>query len=104
VADALAVLDDSDVSEALTGVRRHSPFDAELAFDSADDAGAAVAELRSARTSESMKRAVAELQAEGSKVHLSFLPVDGTQPVSIGDGHQTACILHTDRDRQSSGS
>ena len=104
VADALAVLDDSDVSEALTGVRRHSPFDAELAFDSADDAGAAVAELRSARTSESMKRAVAELKAEGSKVHLSFLPVDGTQPVSIGDGHQTACILHTDRDRQSSGS
>jgi hypothetical protein len=103
VDDAVRLLELSGgPSGHLAGVRRSSPFAAELAMDTPADAATAVETLRGAAAPVALRRAMVELRNDGPVVHLALdpveqprlLPVAGSEP---GDDHRSACILHTGR-------
>jgi oligopeptide/dipeptide ABC transporter ATP-binding protein len=101
VDDAVGLLEGSgELAGHLAGIRRRSPFAAELAMDTPAHAAAAAEALRGAPVP--LRRAMAELRADGPVVHLTMEPVEqpGLEPVTPpepdGD-HRSACILHTGR-------
>ena len=101
VDDAVGLLEGSgELAGHLAGIRRRSPFAAELAMDTPAHAAAAAEALRGAPVP--LRRAMAELRADGRVVHLTMEPVEqpGLEPVTPpepdGD-HRSACILHTGR-------
>jgi hypothetical protein len=42
-----------------------------------------------------MKAALQEISTTGNQVTVSFKPVDEVELEDVGDGHLTACVLHT---------
>ena len=103
VDDAVRLLEDSgELSGHLAGVRRRSPFAAELAMDTAAHATAAAEALRGAAAPVPLRRATVELRVDGPVVHLALDPVEQPrlEPVSPPEpdvDHRSACILHTGR-------
>jgi oligopeptide/dipeptide ABC transporter ATP-binding protein len=95
VDDALRELEVGGLLDGLAGVQRHSPFSAELALASPEEAAAVAKALSSDRMPAPMVRALAELRVEESAVHLRFEPVDPVRLEPVGADHQSACILHT---------
>jgi oligopeptide/dipeptide ABC transporter ATP-binding protein len=101
VDDAVAWLGTHEtILAGLTAVERRSNFDATLAFQ--DDAAAAAVgrQVENGDMPASMKAAMSGLSIDGSKVTLTFDPVDEVELEDTGGGHLTACVLHTSlRDR-----
>jgi oligopeptide/dipeptide ABC transporter ATP-binding protein len=97
VSDVLRVLEGRGRAiEGLRGVERRSPVEGTLAFESDDEAGAAVAELQGGRAPASMRAAAEVMEARGRDLHVRFPAVDEMSVHAVGPGHHTACILHAD--------
>jgi len=86
----------ADLLSTLGGVKRSSPFAAELAFDTPEAAAAVADELRSPETPEPMRRALVELKVEGEKLRVRFEPAEEVRLAAVHEGHGTACLLQTD--------
>jgi oligopeptide/dipeptide ABC transporter ATP-binding protein len=84
----------AELFSSLQGVKRSSPFAAELAFDTPEKAAEAAAELRSSETPEGMRGALLELQVSEEKVRLRFAPVGEIRLTAVHEGHATACLRH----------
>jgi oligopeptide/dipeptide ABC transporter ATP-binding protein len=99
VDDAVRLLEDhGELAGHLAGVRRRSPFAAELAMDTPASAAAAAEALR--RAPVPLRRATTGLRADGPVVHLALDPVEPPRlepvtPPEPGQDHRSACILHT---------
>lgn len=101
VDDAVAWLQTNETLLAgLTDVERRSNFDATLVFDDAAAAGAVGDAVHNGDAPPSMKAALAELSTDESEVHIRFAPVEPVELEDIGDGHLTACLLHTSRGKR----
>jgi oligopeptide/dipeptide ABC transporter ATP-binding protein len=98
VDDAVAWLGTHEALLAgLTDVQRRSNFDATLSFQD-DSAAAAVGNaVQNGDMPPSMKNAMEGFSTDGSKVTLTFKPVDEVELEDVGGGHMTACVLHTSR-------
>jgi oligopeptide/dipeptide ABC transporter ATP-binding protein len=98
VDDAVAWLGTHEALLAgLTDVQRRSNFDATLSLQD-DSAAAAVGNaVQNGDMPPSMKNAMEGFSTDGSKVTLTFKPVDEVELEDVGGGHMTACVLHTSR-------
>jgi hypothetical protein len=45
-----------------------------------------------------MKAALDNISTDESKVNIRFVPVEPVELEDIGEGHLTACVLHTGQD------
>lgn len=81
---------------ALTDVRRHSPFHADLSFDSERAASRFVNDL-TAGCPEAMAEAMEPAVVEGSTVSVKLREVEPVELDEVEPGHLTACLLHTRR-------
>ncbi len=101
VDDAVAWLGTHEtILAGLTDVERRSNFDATLAFGDEAAAAAVAQQVRNGDIPESMKAAMEGFSTSGNKVTLTFKPVGPVELEDVGDGHLTACVLHTSqRDR-----
>jgi oligopeptide/dipeptide ABC transporter ATP-binding protein len=98
VDDAVAWLGTHEtLLSGLTDVERRSNFDATLAFQDEAAASAVGNAVRNGDMPASMKGAMDSFSTEGSKVTLTFKPVDEVELEDLGGGHMTACVLHTSR-------
>ncbi|GFG50489.1 peptide ABC transporter ATP-binding protein [Mycolicibacterium agri] len=95
VSDALRILETrGHLLDNLKAANKHTPFDGDLAFDTAEEAEAVAAELGSDATPEPMRRACELLEVRATSVHLRYTPVDDMSVSGVGTEHQTACILY----------
>lgn len=103
VDDVVRQLDErSQTLDGLSGVERHSAFDADLVFDSEQHATELVRALGSDAPQE-MREAM-EVHQKGTGVTVRFREVDPVRMEEVGPDRLSACILHTRRDpRPSSG-
>ena len=83
--------------EELEGIRRRSPFHAELSF--ADEAAAdrLVRALQGADVGASMREALLQLERRDATVEVRFREIEPVQLEEVRPGHVTSCILHTSR-------
>jgi oligopeptide/dipeptide ABC transporter ATP-binding protein len=96
VDDAVAWLGTHETLLAgLTDVERRTNFDATLAFQDEAAASAVGNAVRNGDMPASMRGAMEGFSTEGSKVTLTFKPVGEVELEDLGDGHMTACVLHT---------
>jgi oligopeptide/dipeptide ABC transporter ATP-binding protein len=96
VDDAVAWLGTHEALLAgLTDVERRTNFDATLAFQDEAAASAVGNAVRNGDMPASMRGAMEGFSTEGSKVTLTFKPVGEVELEDLGDGHMTACVLHT---------
>jgi hypothetical protein len=79
----------------LTDVERRSNFDATLVFDEDSAAAAVAGAVRDGDVPAPMRAALAQLDAEDRKVHIRFTQVEPVALEDLGEGHLSACILHT---------
>ena len=94
--DAVSEVELRDAGLAgLSGVKRHSPFAADLSFDSEGEAAAFVTELQSQETPEPLRAAVTTLRQTGSDVAIVFQPVVPVRLEQVGPDQDSACVLHT---------
>jgi oligopeptide/dipeptide ABC transporter ATP-binding protein len=94
--DVLRFLEERGRSEHLEGVERRSAFEAELKFDSEEQAAALVRDLskEGKDSPQPMQEALVRLDANGTKVGLRFDSVGEPRLHELGADHETACILH----------
>jgi oligopeptide/dipeptide ABC transporter ATP-binding protein len=105
VDDAVAWLGTHEtILSGLTAVERRSNFDATLAFEDETAAAAVGRQVENGDIPASMKAAMAGFSTDGTKVTLTFQPVDEVELEDIGDGHLTACVLHTSQRNRAIGS
>lgn len=98
VDDAVAWLSDSrDLPDTLSGVERHSDFEATLAFDDEASAAAVGSRLASGEMPAAMAAALAEVEVDSGQVRIRFTERQPMELQEVGDGHLSACILHTDQ-------
>lgn len=98
VDDAVAWLSDSrDLPDTLSGVERHSDFEATLAFDDEASAAAVGSRLASGEVPAAMAAALAEVEVDLGQVRIRFTERQPMELQEVGDGHLSACILHTDQ-------
>jgi oligopeptide/dipeptide ABC transporter ATP-binding protein len=98
VDDAVAWLSDSrDLPDTLSGVERHSDFEATLAFDDEASAAAVGSRLASDEVPAAMAAALAEVEVDLGQVRIRFTERQPMELQEVGDGHLSACILHTDQ-------
>jgi oligopeptide/dipeptide ABC transporter ATP-binding protein len=83
--------------EHLDGIRRHSPFHAELSFDEEAAAARLVQTLQSSEVNGSLRGAIQELRRSGSTVVVRFRHIEPVPLEEVRAGHVTSCILHTSR-------
>lgn len=83
---------------ALTDVRRHSPFHADLSFESERAANRFTNDL-SAKCPEAMAEAMEPPITRDSTVTVKFREVEPVELEEVDPGHMTACLLHTSRGR-----
>ena len=79
--------------DALAGVDRQSPFQADLHFDDEASAKALAAALRSDMVPASMRAAMDEPSLRGRGVRLRFDDVSEVELTERGPGHVAACLL-----------
>jgi hypothetical protein len=95
VGDAARILEtQGHLLDDIKAVNTASPFDGELAFDTAEEAQAVAAELRSDRMPEAMREACQLLEVSGTSVRLRYTPVEEMEVSGVGMDHQTGCILY----------
>jgi hypothetical protein len=98
VDDAVAWLSDSrDLPDTLSGVERHSDFEATLAFDDEASAAAVGSRLASDEVPAAMAAALAEVEVDLGQVRIRFTERQPMELQEVEDGHLSACILHTDQ-------
>ena len=98
VDDAVAWLSDSrDLPDTLSGVERHSDFEATLAFDDEASAAAVGSRLASDEVPAAMAAALAEVEVDLGQVRVRFTERQPMELQEVEDGHLSACILHTDQ-------
>jgi oligopeptide/dipeptide ABC transporter ATP-binding protein len=98
VDDAVAWLSDSrDLPDTLSGVERHSDFEATLAFDDEASAAAVGSRLASGEVPAAMAAALAEVKVDLGQVRVRFTERQPMELQEVEDGHLSACILHTDQ-------
>jgi hypothetical protein len=85
----------ADLFPALQGVKRSSPFDAELAFDTPEAAAQAADALRSPEAPAGMREALIELHVVDEKVRARFEPAEEVRLDAVHEAHATACLLHS---------
>jgi oligopeptide/dipeptide ABC transporter ATP-binding protein len=88
----------AELYPALKGVKRSSPFSAELAFDTPQAAAEAAGVLRSPEVPEAMRRALIELAVDDARIRLRFEPAEEVRLAAVHEGHATACLLHSGPD------
>ncbi|MGH8945747.1 MAG: oligopeptide/dipeptide ABC transporter ATP-binding protein, partial [Acidimicrobiia bacterium] len=88
------------LGDGLAGVERRSKFDVTLVFHDEATAAAVGETLQNGDVPAAMKAALERLSTEDRKVHIAFTPVEPVELMDIGDGHLTACVLHTRQLRQ----
>lgn len=79
--------------DALSGVSRSSPFDAELNFADPASAERLAATLRSDAVPAPMRAALEDLLVRERNVRIRFQPVEEVALTSRGPGHDAACVL-----------
>ncbi len=79
--------------DALSGVTRTSPFEAELAFEDAESAARLAAALRSDAVPVSMRAAMEELAIHERAVRIRFAEVPEVALTTRGPDHLAACVL-----------
>jgi oligopeptide/dipeptide ABC transporter ATP-binding protein len=100
VDDAVAWLQTNETLLAgLADVERRSNFDATLVFGDAAAAGAVGDAIRNGDVPAPMKAALDDLSTDETRVHIRFTPVEPVELEDIGEGHLTACLLHTSQGR-----
>jgi len=82
---------------ALVDVERRSNFDATLVFQDAEAAAAVGAAMVDGEVPSAMRDALAEVATDGTRVDMSFIPIEPVRLEDVGGGHLTSCILHTPR-------
>lgn len=98
VDDAVAWLSDGrDLPDTLSGVERHSDFEATLAFDDEASAAAVGSRLASDEVPAAMAAALAEVEVDLRQVRIRFTERQPMELQEVEDGHLSACILHTDQ-------
>jgi hypothetical protein len=98
VDDAVAWLQTKEtLLVGLADVQRRSNFDATLVFQDEAVASAVGDAIKNGDVPPAMKAAMETFSTEGGKVNMRFSPVEPVQLEDIGDGHLTACLLHTSR-------
>jgi oligopeptide/dipeptide ABC transporter ATP-binding protein len=98
VDDAVAWLQTKEtLLVGLADVQRRSNFDATLVFQDEAVASAVGDAIQNGDVPPAMKAAMETFSTEGGKVNMRFSPVEPVQLEDIGDGHLTACLLHTSR-------
>ena len=81
--------------DALSAVRRASPFQADLTFDDEASARALADALRSDAVPAPMRAAMDEPALRGREVHIRFHEVGEVELTERGPGHVAACILNS---------
>lgn len=84
---------------SLNDVTRHSPFHADLSFDTEASAAELGDELRSGNYGP-LHEAVDVLRQDGSTVTVRFREVAPMELEEVEPGHLTSCLLHTSRNVQ----
>ncbi len=79
--------------DALSSVRRTSPFAATLSFDDDASASALGAILGSDQVPGPMRAAMEDFELQGREVHFRFRAVDEVALTARGPGHAAACVL-----------
>jgi len=98
VDDAVAWMSDSrTLPDTLSGVERHSDFDATLAFDDEESAAAVATRLRSGDIPSAMATALHDVTVDRRQVRVRFTQRGPMQLRNVDEDHQSACILHTDQ-------
>ena len=93
--DVVRQLEDRGLTlDGLTGVERHSEFEADLGFESEETAALLLERLSPPTISDAMAGATVEALRDGTTVHVAFHPVDEVRLLQIEPDHATACILH----------
>jgi hypothetical protein len=99
--DAVRILEtQGHLLDGLKAVNKETPFDGELAFDTAEEAEAVAAELGSDRMPEAMGQACQLLEVSGTSVRLRYTPVEEMEVSGVGMDHQTGCILYNGGSRK----
>jgi oligopeptide/dipeptide ABC transporter ATP-binding protein len=83
--------------EELEGIRRRSPFHAELSFADEAAADGLVRALRGAEVGASMREALLQLERRDATVEIRFREIEPVPLEEVRPGHVTSCILHTSR-------
>ena len=101
VDDAVAWLQARELLAAgLADVQRRSNFDATLVFHDEESASAVVRAIQDGDMPPAMKAALETVSTDGSSLDIRFFPVEPVELEDVGDGHLTACLLHTERRHQ----
>ena len=101
VDDAVAWLQAHETLLAgLSDVHRRTNFDATLVFQDEDSASAVGRAFQDGDVPPAMKAALDNVSIEGRSVQISFFPVQPVWLEDIGDGHLTACLLHTQQGQE----
>jgi oligopeptide/dipeptide ABC transporter ATP-binding protein len=96
VDDAVAwLLDSGSLDDDLVGVKRRSPFDAELGFRSEEAAATVAAALASPEVPAPLQAAMTFSGRSGSTIHLQLEEVGPVPLIEVAPGRETSCILHT---------
>ncbi|MGH9166884.1 MAG: ABC transporter ATP-binding protein [Acidimicrobiia bacterium] len=93
VDDAVQWLLDQGAMDDLQGVRRASPFRAELAFE--DEAAAAHAAGLLGSSPPSLRAALEGVERDGSRLALALREVERVRLQEVETGHVTSCVLYT---------
>jgi oligopeptide/dipeptide ABC transporter ATP-binding protein len=93
VDDAVQWLLDQGAMDDLQGVRRSSPFRAELAFE--DEAAAVQAAGLLGTSPPSMRAALEGVQQKGARLAVAFREVERVRLEEVEGDHLTSCVLYT---------
>ena len=85
--------DDQVIFEHLSGVERHSDFDANLTFEDEQSASRLVETLRSSKVPEAMRRALLKLERRERRVDVEFQEAAEVSLTARGPGRAAACVL-----------
>jgi oligopeptide/dipeptide ABC transporter ATP-binding protein len=85
--------DEPGLFDTVSGVERHSPFDAGIGFEGEDAAKALIAALGSEKVPAAMRSALESAEISGSTVRVRFRPVDEVVLTDRGPNHVAACVL-----------
>ena len=104
VSDVIRTLEErGHLLDGLRGVERRTPFEGELTFETSDQARAVAAELGSDRVATAMRAAQEVLEVRDRTVHVRFPQINELSVTAVGEGLHTACILHDDGEKATSG-
>ena len=98
VDDAVAWLQDSgSLGDGLVGVKRRSPFDADLGFRSEEAAATVATALASPELPGPLRAAMTSAKRSGSTISLQLQEVGPVPLIEVVPGRETSCILRTGR-------